>query len=402
MTLQITICGGGNAAHTLAGLLGSQEEVSVRVFVPFGDEARRWQAGVRENQGLTVETPEGLLNGTPQLISRDPAEAIPGAEIVFLALPAFAHEAIFQQIAPHLAPGTWVGALPARGGFDLAARNAFKTLLPQIVLFGFQTLPWACRIAEFGKRAAILGTKENVDLAALPHHQAVTVSRRLAKLLRIAISPVSSFLSLTLADTGQIIHPGIMYGLFQRWAGEVLPQPRLFYQSVDARIATLLQGMSDEVQDVRAALEIRFPQLDLSPVRPLGGWLQRAYRHSIQDASTLHSSFATNRSYAGLLAPMKAVDGGYLPDFQARYLSEDVPYNLAVTRGIAEIAGVETPTIDRVMTWAQERLGKEYLVDGKLRGADLHETRSPQRYGIARLEEIVQEAQSAMTEDAVE
>ena len=37
--------------------------------------------------------------------------------------------------------------------------------------------------------------------------------RRLRPLFDVDLRPVSSFLTLTLANTGQLIHPGIMYGL---------------------------------------------------------------------------------------------------------------------------------------------------------------------------------------------
>jgi len=87
----ITICGGGNAAHTLAGLLASQKGLSVRVYVPFGDEAERWQEGVQRAGGITVYTPAGEKSGSPQLISRHARQAVARAQVVILALPAFAH-----------------------------------------------------------------------------------------------------------------------------------------------------------------------------------------------------------------------------------------------------------------------------------------------------------------------
>jgi len=43
--------------------------------------------------------------------------------------------------------------------------------------------------------------------------------------LRIKINPIANFLSLALADTGQLIHPGIMYGLFHDWNGRVYDKP---------------------------------------------------------------------------------------------------------------------------------------------------------------------------------
>jgi len=385
----ITICGGGNAAHTLAGLLASQKGLSVRVYVPFGDEAERWQEGVQRAGGITVYTPAGEKSGSPQLISRHARQAVAGAQVVILALPAFAHESTLRAIAPYLESDAWVGALPARGGFDLAARSALGAHAAHLSLFGLQTLPWACRIQQYGSQAVVLGAKEQVDIAAWPSAQAPVIAAQLETLLGVRLNPIASFLSLTLADTGQIIHPGMMYGLFHAWDGQPYPAKVLFYQSVDSAIAETLQRMSTEVQALRSELAKRYPELDLSAVRPLREWMLRSYSSSIVDGSSLQSLFATNRSYAGLQAPMRQVEGGFIPDFQARYLAEDVPFNLLVTRGIAELAGVSMPVIDGVLTWAQARLGKEYLVAGSLRGADLKASRAPQRYAISNLNELM-------------
>lgn len=393
MTTQITICGGGNAAHTLAGLLSSRQELSVQVYIPFGNEAQLWQEGIQQNKGITVNTPTGTIQGQPSAVFQDPSAAVSGSKLVFVALPAFAHEPILKQIAAHISPGAWVGAIPARGGFDLCVRDVFKERLSEISIFGFQTLPWACRIQEFGKQTTILGAKKQVDITAWPSVMAPIISARLQELLSMAINPTASFLSLALADTGQIIHPGIMYGLFHDWTGHPYDKPRLFYQGVDANIAAVLQQMSDEIQSLRTALEGYYPNLDLSAVRPISDWLKLSYQTNIVDSSTLQSSFATNTSYTGLLAPMQKTNGGYIPDFQARYLSEDVPYNLLVTRGIAELAGVSTPVIDKVLSWAQNQLAKEYLTSGKMQGADLQYTRTPQRYGFTNLSQFMKKMQ---------
>lgn len=66
-------------------------------------------------------------------------------------------------------------------------------------------------------------------------------------------------------------------------------------------------------------------------------------------------------------------------------MSEDVPYGLVVTRGIAELAGVETSKMDELLMFCQKMSGKEYLKDDKVCGKDIGETRSPQRYGYTDL-----------------
>ena len=111
----------------------------------------------------------------------------------------------------------------------------------------------------------------------------------------------------------------------------------------------------------------------------------------IMDSRTLQSAFATNRAYTGLKVPTRPAgpDNMLAVDFKARYLAEDVPFGLVVLRGLAELAGAATPNLDRVITWAQERLGRQYLVDGDLSGAHLAETRAPQVYGINTLAQLV-------------
>jgi hypothetical protein len=279
--------------------------------------------------------------------------------------------------------------MPARGGFDLGAHRALANQALHVTLFGFQTLPWACRIQTYGQEALVLGTKEQVDIAAWPAEQAPLVAKEFEYLLGVPTNPASGFLSLTLADVGQIIHPGIMYGLFHKWDGSPYSRPPLFYQGVDSETTAVLQEMSAEIQGLREFFEVQFSGFDLSAVHTLEEWLRRSYQLAIADDSTLLACFHTNRSYAGLTAPVQQTANGFIPDFSARYLSEDVPFGLLVTRGIAEIAGVSTPTIDQVLYWAQDRLNQKYLVDGHLNPAALQSTRTPQRFGLTYLEQLL-------------
>ncbi|CAK0831285.1 unnamed protein product, partial [Prorocentrum cordatum] len=62
---------------------------------------------------------------------------------------------------------------------------------------------------------------------------------------------------------------------------------------------------------------------------------------------------------------------------------QDVPTGLCFTKGVAELLGVQTATIDVVLKWAQGKLGKEFLTDAnKMAGKDIAETRAPQAYGV--------------------
>jgi hypothetical protein len=378
---KITVCGGGNGAQTLVPIAACNLDCAVDVYAPFADEAERLRAGITAHGGL--ETHGAVrAQARPRRVAADPAAVIPGSDVVMLVLPAFAHEPTLRQIVPFLREGAWVGAMPARGGFDYcAARVLGEHNRQDVRLFGLQTLPWACRVQEYGRVIHVLGTKQVVDAASRPAAEIGDIAAVLERMLDLPIGRAANLLALTLANTGQIIHPGIMYSLFAGWDGVPLREAPLFYQGLSPEGAGILADLSGEVQAIRARLA---PALDLSAVRPLLGWLLQSYGDAIIDPSALHSAFVTNRAYAGLRAPVREVAlGQYVPDFRARYLAEDVPFGLAVSRAIASLLEVETPAVDRVIAWAGARLGKDYL------GRDAGEARIPQAYGLESLGELL-------------
>jgi hypothetical protein len=391
--VKITICGAGNAAQTLVALVAGDATHEVVVYAPLGDEAAHLAAARAEPGLVAVFAGGGQRAGRPQQITADPASAGRDADLVLLALPAFAHEAVLAALAPHLPAHAAIGALPARGGFDWLV----QAVLPGHagIVFGLQTLPWACRIQEWGRRVQVLGVKAHVDLAAWPAGRAAETAATVGALIGVPLRPVRDFLALTLANTGQIIHPGIMYGIFHTWDGQPFAQDAvpLFYGGVDDATAAVLQAMSDEVQALCWTLGQHLPGLDLSSVAPLQTWLEEAYAGQIDDPRSLRAAFNTNRAYAGLRAPVEpAGESRCVPAFASRYLTEDVPDGLLVTRGIAELAGVATPVIDRVIGWAQARMGREYLVGGRVAGRDVARSRAPQRFGFESLAALMRPA----------
>ena len=53
---------------------------------------------------------------------------------------------------------------------------------------------------------------------------------------------------------------------------------------------------------------------------------------------------------------MKAVYGGFVPDFESRYFTEDFPYGLRIIQQQARKHQTPTPVIDRVMEWGMNSI----------------------------------------------
>ena len=389
----ITICGSGNATHAMIPIIQSNFKGQINLFFRYQHKVDIFKKLIDEKRCITAIIGQEKLYGRPDKVSRFPEDVCQDADLILLPLPAFAHEPTISQIAPFLKEEAIIGTIPARSGFEYSTLKILKEAnREKVKIFGLQTLPWACRTREYASKVEILGTKDVVGLAAYPPETASALSSFLTHLLNLNIVPLPNMLTLSLANIGQIVHPGIMYGLFKgnetrKYKKEEIP---LFYQGVTREIAQILEEISKEILILTEELKKRYENIDLTNVLSLKEWLITSYKNSIVDKSTLETCFVTNSAYQGLRAPMREVENGYfLPDFQSRYLTEDVPYGLVVTRAIAQLAEVKIPVIDEIILTVSKWMGREYLVNGYLKGRDIKETRIPQNYGINCLEELI-------------
>ncbi|XP_060085986.1 opine dehydrogenase-like [Ylistrum balloti] len=397
-TLKILVCGGGNGAHCMAALASSREHVEVRVLTLYKDEAERWTKALNE-EDMTIsitysdEHTEDKKS-RPSLVTKDPAEAAAGIHMIFFTVPAFAHKQYLDAISEHVLDNTLLIGMPGQAGFEFQAVEALKGKAKKCAIASFESLPWACRTVEFGRHVQLLGFKESLCAAILTGSESNLTKSSLDVIQFIfgddpQFDVIDNYVAINLMAKS-IIHPPLMYGRWGKYNGEILEEKPLFYQGVDETQAALLSKVSDEVVMTAKVIQDKRKN-DMSKVIHILDWYRIYYCHEISDHSCLKNAMQTNKAYDGLLHPMKPVDESgkrFVPDFNYRYLKEDVPYGLVVMKGIAEIAGVDTPTIDTIIEWAQKQLNKEYIVAKHLTGKDLSETRAPQVYGFKTLDDL--------------
>jgi hypothetical protein len=309
---------------------------------------------------------------------------------VLLCVPSHAESAALDRILPHLdRADACIGSIPAPGGFDWKARAALRRHGKQVAIFGLGYIPWMCKRIAFGSAARILGGKPVNVAAVLPAERTADVADLLAQILQTPVLDLGSFLNMTLHAGNQVLHPAIMYAMFRDWDGAPLVEPPLFYEGVTTEAAALCEELSDEIQALKRVLEQALPGLSLPLALPLQQSLQLGYGAAIGDTSTLLATIASNRAYAGIRTPMLEVDGGWVPNWDSRFFGEDIPHGLVVLRGLADLTGISLPRIDEILRWSQWKMGREYLVDGKLQGRDIAESGAPQCHGIATLSDLV-------------
>lgn len=384
--LKIAVCGCGNGAHA-CGALMSRKGHEVSIYSPLQEETETFKENYRKNGGLDALIVDESVRKLPiERISSDP-EVIAGASIIFVIVPAFAHRAVFQQIRKYMDKNALVAIMPSRGLIELE----IKEYLPDANVMAFQTLPWSCRKIETGSSVEVKGIKKKIQIASRPACLSPIFYCVMEDLLDMKIERVKSMITLTLANMGQIFHPGIMYGIFKDSPGRTFSAKEcpLFYQGVTEEIAGILQEISQEIREIAGQVKQIMPELELEQVLTPGEWLLQSYGDAIGDAGSLKSMLVTNQAYRGIKVPVTQLDEGkYQADFHARYVTEDVPYSLLVTRTLGNMAGVKTPIIDQVIRSLGEWIGYPYLEKYQEAEELSIQSRLPVFYGMDKISDL--------------
>ncbi len=359
MVTKVLLCGGGNAIHVLTSYIGSLPDAQVSILSLYPGEAERLSNAVSDD-GIKCTNDSGgdPVYGKPTIISDDPSK-VGQADVVIMALPAAFHQLYLEKLKPYLKPGVIIGAMPGQSGLDLCARHVLGEFCNSINLFGFETLPWACRIVDYGKEVQVLGTKAEIGATIVPCTES-SINEVLSTLQHLIgakpeLKPTSgSFLVNTLANVN-IVHPTISYGFYRdKDLTKPFDSPPIFYQGVDDPTGEMLTQISDEVLTIRDVLCSKYPTLDLSSIIHLRDFMIKCYSDYIDDKTSVATMLRTSRAHVGLCHPMRevTVDGTtkFLPSFGYRYFTEDLPCGMIVIKGIAELAGVPTPMLDEVIT----------------------------------------------------
>ena len=335
--MKICICGGGNLGHVVAGFIAAQKKHEVCLLTRHPEQ---W------SQDLIIEAPaettySGHLNG----LFSNAEQAVSDADIILLCLPGYAIRETLLQIKDYVQSDAAVGSVVSSTGFFFEAMELLPASQP---LFGFQRVPFISRIIEYGHKARLMGYKDSLNLAIERTEHPEQLRDTLADMLQTPILLLGSYYEASLSNSNPLLHPSRLYTLWKDWhEGDIYPRVPFFYEEWTEETAQLYIQMDNELQSL----------LDLLPVRK-GSIATVLDYYESTDAVSLAKKLRSIEAFKGILSPMKQVEGGYIPDFQSRYFTEDFPYGLAIIHRLAHEKGVPSPTIDMVYDWGTKMLNR--------------------------------------------
>lgn len=370
--MNVCVVGGGHIGTTLAAYIkNSFPGYSVRLLTRrpkrFGDE-------------IKVNDIEGDVSYSVRLdaITSDPSVAAANADIVFIALPHFAVEKAFSDIAAFVSPGAYIGVIPGSGGSEFV----FDRYFDNAHMFGFQRVPFTAKLVEYGREVNLKSWKPLSVVGTLVRGDSDEACR-MVELCGLRTGKAANYLAVSLTPSNPVLHTSRTYDLFGRFAPEhEFEEWGKFYVGWTDEASRTMLAVDEELHALFRAI----PELDMSSVLPL---TQHYEAPTVEAMTRKINSIPTFQTVMAPMKPSPNTEGKFVADTTSRLFTEDFSWGLCVIRGYGDIFEVAMPTVDKLLMWYQSYMGLEYFVDGSFKGKDLACTGIPQNYGITTPEQVL-------------
>jgi len=377
----VTLIAAGNSGHVCAALFEENTKGRVKTQV-LTSKPGIW------SRTPSVRFPCGLSQqGRVHRVSDDPAELIPGSDIVIWTGPVNATKETFEHIRPYLdTRKTAVGTIFAQGLAHLLAQRTFGS---GVRFFALRNIPWLCRTVRPGAESEIVGAKSSIGVMTIniddqwvkSELEPLFVVQKTGKWEPV-MEILPDFCPIVFNPANQIIHPARYWAMFRNWRGLPLKgaeEPsEWLYRDMDEVAGQILAVLDEELQLLKDAYLAATGAAGCRSVVPLRDRLLEQYGDQISDTSTLARMVGTNKAYAMAKTPVIRTKQGVMPNPSHRVVTDDIGWGLCALISVAErleTAGVSTPTtmMRTMVEWHQRLMGKEYLLNGRLRGRDCSE-----------------------------
>jgi opine dehydrogenase len=334
-----TVCvlGGGHGAHAVAADM-ALKGFNVRICeVP--EFAHNMQKVLDTNQIRLSGIREGIAD--LEMATTDYSKAIPGADIVFVVIPAFAHKNVIEHALPYFEKGQIVVFPPGNfSSFVAYKRLKDMGMEKDVIVAEAATLPYGARMVEQGHVKIMIDATNN-PIAAMPANRTPEIMEAVkstypafldgGNALVVAIdnpNPSAHPLA-TMLNTGRIETADTFYLYREAFSPSI---HRIVGKIVDERLATLkVLGMESIVPAVEGDEEI-----------------------ALTGMTYFFGPTALNAGRQ-MIGPL---------DLQDRYVTEDIPFGYKPVALIGDALGVDVTLTKAVISLSSALNDTDYMKEG--------------------------------------
>ena len=325
---------------------------------------------VRIAGGIDVRGVTGEGRAALALATTDPAAALDGAELAFVVVPAYAHEAMARMIAPYVHDGLAIVLMPGNAGGALAFRRALiEAGAPPVPVAEAASFIFACKKDGPGG-VWIRGVKRGLPVGVLPA-EATDAVMALLRPLYPELVAVGDVLETSLANANHVAHPPALLlnvARIEAQGGDF----SFFHEGMTPSVARLTEAIDAERMAVVAALGYP-PESTLAQ-------LTRFYGDQGFGGATYYDAVHTTPVHGAARAPAS---------IDHRYFTEDLPYGLVPVAAIGAALGFPMPVTNGLIDVVGALSGTDFRTNGRtledlgLVGMDADAMRAFARTGVA-------------------
>lgn len=317
---KVAIIGCGNGGQALAGhlsLMGHHVSLYAHPDHPGGLPVIQQQNGIY----LT-----GAVEGFAKiaLTSNNLQECVTEAEMIFLALPAFASDHVFQELLPYLHKGQIVvnlaGYFSAIFAHQILLNSPYER---DIILAELTSFPYACRANNAGS-VQIVAIKDFVGIAAIPAEKTSDIILQLSDVIPCPLRAKLSVIEVGLYNTSGIGHtPAILFN-----AARIGNKDEFYFykDGISEETANVMMRLDKERVAIGSKLGYRIPQ-HFEVLNDYYGYQFNSILDYFKN-SPIHNSIK------------------FFPtSTKTRYVREDVPFILVPWYTLGEVLGVNVSGI---------------------------------------------------------
>jgi opine dehydrogenase len=317
---------------------------------------------VVEAGGIAVRGVTGEGFARPARTTTDPSEALEGARLVFVVVPAYGHDAMADVIAPHLDADQIIVLMPGNAGGALAFRRAVIARGgPAVTVAEASSFVFACK-KDGPAGVWIRGVKRGLPIGVLPAIHTEDVVGRVRALLP-ALAPALDVLETSLSNANHIAHPPALLLNVSRIEATG-PDYSFFHEGMTPSVAKLTDTIDAERLELVAALGYE-PESTLAQ-------LIRFYGDQGFGGATYYEAVHTTPVHGAARAPAS---------IDHRYFTEDIPFGLVPITEIGGELGFPMPVTRGLVGVIGALMGVDYRAAGRtleqlgLGGMDVAEMR---------------------------
>lgn len=293
--------------------------------------------------------PDAPLTGTGAAdVTFHPELAVSGAElaradVLFIAVPAYGYETVFEGLIPHLRDGqpVIISSHTSLAALYLDQALAARGIKAPIIAWGTTVATGR----KSGDSAVLINTvRQQIDLCALPESYADEALALCQRLFGDRFRLREGLLAISLSNLNPQNHMGIALGNMTRMEhGERWSQGG----NVTPNVGRLLEALDDERLAIAMAVGVK--------VRTIFEHFHLSFHVPVASISEMNQQMHA------------AGNGGFGPTTaESRYVTEDVPYGLFLTEQLGQITGCATPLHSSGIDIFSAMYGRDFRAENRL------------------------------------